>query len=62
MKLSNTNISSCIISYSASKLLILKRFDGHNEVILFLVTIFVVSNWVFKVKMWGCNYCTPALT
>ena len=34
MKLSNVKISSRIISYSASKSLILKRFDRHNEVIV----------------------------
>jgi len=36
-------ISSRIISHSASKFLILKRFDRHNKVILFMVTIFVAS-------------------
>ena len=36
MKLSNVQMSPCIISWSASNfLIILKRFDQHNEVILF---------------------------
>ena len=43
MKLSNVKTSSRIVIYSASAFLILKRFDHHNKVILFIVIIFVAS-------------------
>jgi len=48
--------SSRIISYIASKFLILKRFDRHNKVILSVVTIFccVMPNSGYKAKNWGC--------
>jgi len=55
MKLSNVKISSHIISYSASTFLMLKRFDRHNVVILFTVTIFccIMPNWGYKAKTGG---------
>jgi len=43
MKLSEVKISSRIIGCSANKFLILKHFDRHCKLILFIVTIFVAS-------------------
>jgi len=55
MTLSDVKISSHIISYRASKFLILKRFDRKNELILFIVTIFVASCQTggAKLEKWG---------
>ena len=65
MKLPNVEISSPI-SYRASKFLILKRFDQHNEVVSFKRDHFccIIANWGCKTKNWGAiarTYVEPLL-
>jgi len=60
MKISRINISSHT-SYRASKCLILKRLDRHNEVILLIAKNFccIMPNWGCKAKNWRCAPPAP---
>jgi len=65
MKLLNVKISSRIISNGANKFLIPECFDQHNEVILFILTLFccIIKNWGRgSLSIWLCNPCLSYLS